>query len=147
MKGLSNKAMAELVAEWERSTWQYKAIAATKGNQTRLGMIVLAILGIAPNNPPRLVCPTAVIDENGWIWSWFQMPSDRKGEARHEPLCKVDKLRDGLNRIADEWQFTDAERIAMFDQARKWIERDERALAEAKADPFKHLGGTLITKA
>lgn len=130
MKGLNAKAQAELLAEFERSTWQFKCIAATRGNQTRLGMILLAVLGIAPANPPRLVCPTAVIDENGWVWSWFQSPDDKANAADHVPLCTVAKLRDGLNRMADLTQMTDAQREELFSLTRRWIERDERAIKE-----------------
>lgn len=130
MKGLSAKAQAELVADWERGTWQYKAIAATNGNRTKLGMILLAVLGIAPSNAPRLVCPTAVIDANGWVWSWFQSPDDPPGVADQVPLVSTTNLRDSLNKLADRIKMTDAQREELFSLVRKWIERDERAIQE-----------------
>ena len=130
MKGMSQEAAAKLLADIERSTWQFRAIAATGGNQTRLGMVILAVLGIAPDNAPRLVCPTAVIDEHGMIWSWFQDRGMLEGQSDYVPLCSTKKLRDALVRLADTTGMTDAERKQMFEQVQKWIERDDRAIAE-----------------
>jgi hypothetical protein len=148
MKGLNAKAAAELVAEWERNTWQYRAIAATRGNRTFLGCCVLAILGIAPDHPPRYVYPTIYIDGDGMVRSFMQKvdgtveglaeyhaagsPEVDALKMAHMPkLCKLEHLRDNCRRLADHLKMTDVERVEFFDLFRKWVEYDARAVKDA----------------
>lgn len=119
-----------LPKEAQRQTWQYKAVAATRGNQSRLGLIVLGIIGKTPQNPPFLMLrPGLVITEDGdvlcdWIGS---------ANAPIVATCLGDitEVRDNLRRLADHLKLSDPDRIAMFEALQRWVYKDFRATSEA----------------
>ncbi len=121
--------------EAQRATWQYRAILATRGNQTMMGCVVQAILGRAASNPPRLGL-TAVISEDGYV---FTNMVDRHGrlhgagpEAVFPPLClgSVAGLVGEFRALADQLKLEDVDREAMFTELRKWITADFRAILD-----------------
>lgn len=133
--------------------WARKAIRATKGNQSLLGCVVIAMLGRAASNPPRFISPTAKIDAVGRIFCpledrhgrrWIEYP-ERVPDVPGSLLMRtpradewsaggitfspgtVTEVRDELRRLADHLKLIDADRTAMFEEFRKWIESDARA--------------------
>ena len=132
-------------------TWEGQLIIATKGNQSLMGCVVIAILRRAPSNPPRFIYPTARIDADGRLFCPFEDRHGRKwidydelvqtpgGVARQPTVDEwklggktfspgtVIEVRDEMRRLADFCKLSDADRIAFFAEFGKWIERDERA--------------------
>lgn len=107
-----------------RDSWQYRAIEATKGNQSQLGAILLAVLGRAPKHPPRFH-GLASITSDGFVMCDF---TGRDGNYRYSALvCDTSDLVRNFRGLADHLKFSDAERTAMFDEVRKWISLDYRA--------------------
>lgn len=119
-----DKTLAQLTAEAARASWQYKAIAHTRGNSTPTGCIVLAILNKVAKHPPWLN-GTATITREGLILADFV--------ARDYTLTRsflvgpVQSIVADFNRLADEIKLVDAERLEMFAALRQWIAVDERA--------------------
>ena len=109
--------------EAERDTWQYKAVEATRGQQSRLGCILLAVIGKRLKNPPKFG-PCAVILKEGQVVANYQ--SKDGTYHREQFVCDVADLIANFRGLADHLNFTDAERVALFDAVRKWIVRDER---------------------
>lgn len=107
-----------------RTHWTSRAVVALKGNQTKYGCILLAILGKAASNPPRVVS-NAIIDENGFVIAAFQ---DR-GWPDAEPvvLDHITDFVDKFRKLTDILKLDDAERIVLFDEVRKWVNEDARA--------------------
>lgn len=122
--------MPELTArqEAERLTWQYRAVQATRGNQTMLGTILLAAIGRNAKNPPWFE-PGAEIDADGILMANF-VGRDRIDNHQLVPVAKLDAVLTEFNHLADAIKATDDERIAMFEALRKWIAKDHRALKE-----------------
>src|SRR6202012_343969 len=108
------------------AAWPSRAVIATRGNQTLIGCIVLAILGKAASNPPRIV-GAAEIRADGQVIAPMQSRRMSDGETELLALCSASQLRDGLNRIGDAIHATEDERAALFEEARKWIAKDWRA--------------------
>jgi hypothetical protein len=107
--------------------WKLRALYATRGQQTMMGAIVLAIIGHIPRRRPY-IRGLAEIDSTGVIWAKLYPKSVLI--PRKVPLCKVQDYTDELNRLADLCKFDDRERNELFTEARKWIERDHRAKSE-----------------
>jgi hypothetical protein len=104
--------------------WKLRALYATRGQQTMMGAIVLAILGHVPRRRPYIK-GLAEIGKDGMVWAKLYPKSMLI--PRKVPLCPVQDFTDELNRLADQCKFDDRERGELFTEARKWIERDHRA--------------------
>lgn len=102
-------------------------------------MLLCAIIGVAPSNPPRIVGTAGYIDANGYLWALVQAPNDPPGRCDAANLGSIPEIKDLLNRLADEIKATDQERIELFETLKKWIRRDERAYASPELD---NLGDT-----
>lgn len=108
----------------ERQSWQFRCIEATRGNQTRLGTMLLAILGRNAKHPPKFG-PGCVISLDGYVFANFV---DRQGIVHAaQCVCSVGQMNDGFRLLADSLKLDDADRIALFDEVRKWVYKDERA--------------------
>jgi len=103
-------------------TWQYRAIAKTKANQTVIGAVLLAVLGKATSHPPRFGAG-AVITPEGMVMALFQ---DRTLKKTLAPISPIGEFVDTFRRLADDLKLGDADRIAMFSEVRKWIIKDDR---------------------
>lgn len=125
-------------AEQARASWQYRAIAATDGQRSKLGQIIIAILGRAPNHPPR-ICSGGYISLDGTVYCAYQ--DQFGGIVSPFELCSTLELRDNLMGLADHLALSDTDTRAMFEEARKWIKRDAR-VQTAEID-----GGPAVTVA
>lgn len=104
-------------------SWKARGIVATAGNQSLLGAILIATLGYATSNPPRIVS-AAEITEDGGVVAFFQ----KRGEdgATLTRLCSVEDLVNNFRGLADALKLSDDDRTALFTELRKWIAKDHR---------------------
>lgn len=110
--------------ERQRATWQYRAVEATRGNQSQLGCILLAVLAKAADNPPKIT-GSATITSDGYVLANF---TGRDGIPRHQAfICDVEDLQRNFSGLADHLKLSDADRVAMFGEVKKWIWKDFRA--------------------
>lgn len=110
----------------EQASWQYKAILATRGNQTLLGAILLQLLGKQAKHPPQILS-TATVDEQGL--AWCKLRKELGGEIAEGIICVglITDVRDEFRRLADYLKLDDDERIELFNELRMWVEIDLRA--------------------
>ncbi len=108
-------------------TWRLRAIAATRGNQTLLGTILIAVLQKSIlHNPPRFG-RQCVITRDGQVFAPYQGKDLKFNSAAF--VCTADELRDGFRDLADKLKLNDADRAEMFGELRKWVQKDFRAEA------------------
>lgn len=108
--------------EAARRSWQWRAIVATRGNQTRLGALVLAVVGKMTDNPPRIT-GHATITKDGWVVCPFHK---RDGTQGPMIVGDVEYLTRSFSELGDHLKLNDADRIAMFKAVKEWIYKDER---------------------
>lgn len=113
--------------EKERASWQYRVIAASRGNSTLLGTLVLAVLGRNATSAPA-AGENAIITDNGWIVTKFLTRDGKLHEAA--PVGRVSDIVDVLRKLSDVARLNDAERVEFFAQVRAWIARDYRATSD-----------------
>lgn len=110
----------------EQASWQYKAVVATRGNQTLLGAIFLQIIGKSAPNPPQIV-GTASIDEEGLCWTILRKQHGLEVAEGVVCLGLMADIRDDFRRLADHLKLADNERVELFQELRKWVAVDLRA--------------------
>lgn len=123
--GLDNSQRLGLTEDTShRASWKLRAIRATKGNQSKLGSILIAVLGRIPRHPPRFGLK-ATITSDGFVMADFQ----GKDFVRHYSalVCEVKELTNNFRGLADHLKLDKEEREEMFAELRKWIARDYRA--------------------
>lgn len=114
-----------MTPEEERESWQYRAVAATRGNTSQLGALVIAILKRPGRQAPPAFGPSAVITPDGFVMSNFV---DKHGMvAVGVVVGSVDEVVGNFRGLADHLKLNDAERQEMFDLMRDWISTDYRA--------------------
>jgi hypothetical protein len=106
--------------------WKLRAIDATRGNKSMLGAILLAMLNHVPNKRPYFK-GLGHINKEGFVSCKFYprgllLP-------RKVVIGTVQSWTDELRRLADMVHMDDKEVHELFEEARKWIERDERAVS------------------
>lgn len=106
--------------------WKLRVVAETYGNQTPMGALVLAIMGHTPNRRPYYK-GLATIDKQGVIWCKFYARGMHNLFPKRVPICHVRAFNDELLRLAEKCKMDDREVGEFFSEAKKWIERDERA--------------------
>jgi len=137
--------------EWRSNTWQWRALSATRLNQSQLGAVLIAVLGNDPIlehcmldvarliygpaatrkafDPPRFVSGGAPgwganITSDGMIMSDFY---DRQGNMHYGALVgSVEEMTDNFRGLADYLKLSDNERVALFTAVRQWIKTDAR---------------------
>lgn len=113
--------------ERERASWQYRAIAATRGNQSRLGCILLACLGRNAKHPPAFGA-NAIITSDGFVMAHFV---GKDGRGHHGALVgEISDLVGNFRGLADHLKLSDIDRKEMFDKVRQWISLDYRIKKE-----------------
>lgn len=123
--------------EAERATWQYRAVLACQGNQTRRGCVLLAVIGKPARHPPCFG-PSALITPEGYVLSAFV---NRAGQTHKGAMVNtVEGLRSEWNRLADEIGATPEERNEMFDELRRWVAHDYRLLTRRKDEEIEAQG-------
>ena len=110
-----------------RESWQFRAEQLTRGNETAVGMILLAVLNRRPHKPPA-VGHKAIIGSNSRVYASYM---HRNGRVEHYvPICTVADLTTMFRRLADALKLDDADRVAMFNEVKKWIVKDYRAKSD-----------------
>lgn len=106
-----------------RRDWRLRVIEATQGNQTQIGVIVLASIGKEPDNPPYLRSK-ARIDSDGLVICDFV---SKDGVYHHDAIVGDDEdlVRNvmGLVRHCD---LNEDERIEFMARINNWIGTDHR---------------------
>jgi len=110
----------------EQASWQYKAIVATRGNQTLLGAIFLQVIGKQAKHPPQII-GTASVDEEGLCWTLLRKQHGLEVAEGVVCLGLISDIRDEFRRLADHLKLADDERIELFQELRKWVAVDLRA--------------------
>lgn len=110
--------------ERQRATWQYRAVAMTHGNQSMLGLILLATLAKSASNPPKIT-GSATITKDGMVLASFQGRDDPAPRPMTY-ICTVEELQANFSGLADSLKLNDIDRVEMFTELKKWIWKDER---------------------
>lgn len=106
----------------QRATWQYRAVEATRGNQTRLGCILLAVLDKSRERPKY--GPMAYCTADGLVMSSFV---DRHGVSHfHTVVSSMKDYIANFRGLADALKLNDKDRLAMFAKVKQWISVDAR---------------------
>lgn len=113
--------------ELARSSWQYRAIEATHGNQSRLGTILLAALDRSANNPPWFG-RHAAITSDGFVLCDFMSKS--RGMCPGAFVGSLAEVRDNFRGLADHLKLSDTEREDLFKAVRGWLATDHRAIKD-----------------
>jgi hypothetical protein len=107
-----------------RASWQFRAEQYTRGNATVAGAILLGVLKRKPHKPPA-IGSKAAINTDGMVYASYMAPDGTL--HRYYPICHADQLRDTFRDLADKLKLDDKDRLAMFDEVKKWIVKDFRA--------------------
>lgn len=118
---------AEERAEAIRQTWQYRCVAATQGNSSLLGCILLSVIGRNARHPPWIESGVT-IDADGVCYVNFV--DKTYTEYVNAPICVVEDLINNFKGLADTLKLSDADRVALFDELRKWVVKDMRIVTD-----------------
>ena len=108
--------------------WSYRVILASMAGDAQAlttGVIVRAVLAKQTKGGPAWGS-TADIDLDGIMRSTLRM--DKGIWKENMPIGSVVAVRDSFRFLADHCRLTDAERLAFFEELRKWVRKDYRAL-------------------
>lgn len=135
-----------------RETWQFKVLAATNGNKSRLGAIVIAALGNDPilepairdlwgvagfeaprfvsGNPPPMMARAglrwgATVSSDGMVFADFL--NKRQEWHRGAFVGAIGDLTRNFRGLADHLHLNDTDRLALFNVLRQWIIKDWRS--------------------
>ena len=115
------------------ASWKQRAIALLHGNQCATGALVVAILGRKVNPPCFAVASVQGgyprILKNGNVKLLFKATLNAPWKFVEEP---VEQFRDRFRHLADALDISDQERIAMFEELKKFIVHDERVVSNIK---------------
>lgn len=103
--------------------WQYRVVRASLATTT--GCIVQAMFLCRPRKGPAFG-KTCDILTNGTVVTAFR--KDGKWVKRY-PIGSSEAVRDNMRKLADHCKLNDTEREALFDELRKWVRRDYRAVS------------------
>lgn len=111
----------------ERETWQYKAIVATRGNQSRLGALVLAIAGKQPKHPPYLFSKGRIdgpLVKAGMV--------QRNGTVHFDvPVFELDEGIRNLVDLAEALKLGDADTTDILEHFRAWAQMPQEDFQRA----------------
>jgi hypothetical protein len=114
----------------ERSHWLYRAVEVTRGNQTRMGCLLLAVMNQNAKNPPWMWPKGMIITADGECITGLIMRDRSSGQDSEMvvSLGTVTELVDAWRKLADKIKATDTERVQMFEELRKHVLRDNRPI-------------------
>lgn len=112
----------------ERDTWQYRAVKATRGNQTLIGTILIAVLDKSWTLSGKRFGREAEIGPDGTTYAPYQ---DANGQLHAQvAICNIQDIIIGFRRLADALKLGDKDRTEMFMMLRRWVARDARILKQ-----------------
>jgi len=123
------KAKLDSEDDKRRHDWRYRAIQKTRGNQSKLGCILIRILGKMPNNPPRFDIATTAHITSGGMWLADMQLHPRKPFLA-TAVGPVKDVVHAFRKLADDLKFDSKDREEMFRLLRQWIGTDERSTSD-----------------
>jgi hypothetical protein len=108
-----------------RKTWQYRAIELCHGHQTMLGSLVVAMTG-RYQKPPCFHPRGAKITREGQVIALYH---DGHGWKERNLYSNVQEFTDIFRGLAESLSLSDVEEELMFEEIRKFIFKDERAVS------------------
>jgi hypothetical protein len=112
------------MTETKTNHWQDRCVAATRGNESQLGAILLAAFGRTPDAPPYFV-GKASITSDGFIMCAF---TARDGRHHHGAFVGgVDDLERNVRGLAAHLKLSALDRSLLFKALRSWLDTDYRA--------------------
>lgn len=108
-------------------SWQYRTLLAAFPADP-MGLIVRAVLGRNSRVGAALGLE-AEIGKDGIVRTKLRGPLGNKLSDAH-PLGSIQSLRDEFRRLADHCKLNDDERVALFEELKKWCGRDLRATSK-----------------
>lgn len=116
-------------------SYKARCIRATKGNQSRLGCLIVALFGLEPKHPPRIMpCVNRpdgttiggmIINRAGTCIVNMELRNGRGYLAT--PIGDTTEMQDNLRGLADHLKLADADREDLFRQLQLFIIKDFRA--------------------
>lgn len=111
--------------------WRVRIVRASLGTTT--GLIAMAMLAKRPAVGPAFG-PTCEIDTEGRVYTMVRaLRMDRTSRFvgwSMEMIGTIISVRDNMRRLADHCKLSDSDRLAMFEELRKWVKKDARAVSE-----------------
>lgn len=109
--------------ETKTNHWQDRCIAATRGNVSQLGTILLTAFGRTPEAPPQFH-GKAIITSDGFIQCNF---TGRDGNRHRQAFVgDVADLERNVRRLAAHLKLSAPDRSLLFEAVHKWIGADYR---------------------
>ena len=133
-----------MTPEQEQKTWQYRALAYCHASQSQVGLFLIAMLGRKRLNGPTFHTYGYKITTDGRVLIPYR--SGPNGQWRIENIWSVAAMVGLFRGLCEALKLTDAERIAMFDELRKFCISDARAVSgiEPSDKPRKELIAELV---
>lgn len=120
--------MTTAARNYERASWQFRAIQRTRGNQTLIGTILLAVLDKSYRLSAKRFGRQAEIAPDGTVYAPYQAAD---GSLHPQmAVCNIQDMIQSFRRLADALKLSDNERIEMFQKLRQWIVKDARILKD-----------------
>lgn len=110
--------------EAARRDWRFRIIAATRGNQSLLGCIVLAALDKEPEHPPYFRGHATITEQGDFICDFVS----KDGTYNHDTRISTDEqIARNIVGLTVACNFTDEERIEFLARFNDWIGVDNRS--------------------
>ena len=110
-----------------KETWESRAVATTRGNQTFLGCIINRMIGCETGAPAFCSMTAAHITRDGHLIADFRIAPDRPFLATRVGF--LFEIHHSLLKLADKLKLNNADREAMLEAMRQWIGSDDRVTA------------------
>ena len=114
----------------ERKTWQFKTLSFCHDHPTwtETGFILIGVMGRF-KTPPYWHPRGIKIMKTGEVFGLYKPRADQ-GLQLARMFESVEELVSRFRKLADDAKLEDYERLAMFDELKKWVFEDERAQSE-----------------
>lgn len=116
----------------DTSDWRQVIVNATKGNQSRLGALIISILKkdyvLAQKGSVPRFDGNATITSDGFVMCDFY---GRQGDFHRGAFVgSIGDVVDNFRKLADHCKLNDEDRKAMFLALKNWIAQDYRPVAQ-----------------